>query len=273
MDAISPNHAETVRDDYFSLVSQRELPPDIIFKTVILSQAALWKHRMIIEPVGAHKDGDSEAPSAMDAAAIEKRILIHVLAIHETLLQVGIAEIADAPPEENHLAQRITATFRRTLPALRISSKWLMANFKYVFQIYDSMVQHASNGFDGPSSDRRKDSHTTELEAMVSRFWHTYTQFSIDLRKTFPLERLPRLNATLEEDVDTRGFLPLQKIGDLNDTGSGQNQQTDAVGENKNVAEGQGNPNEEQLMRIADLLEDASIMTELVELEASLFFI
>jgi protein SMG7 len=58
----------------------------------------------------------------------------HLLDLHGALLEVGEDELRDLPPIDSidDLAQRITATFRRTLPALRIASKWLRANFKYV---------------------------------------------------------------------------------------------------------------------------------------------
>jgi hypothetical protein len=59
-----------------------------------------------------------------DPATVESQILKHVPAIHQSLLEIGANKL--------DLAQRITAAFRRTLPALRVASKWLLANLKYV---------------------------------------------------------------------------------------------------------------------------------------------
>jgi protein SMG7 len=267
MDSIFPNHAEDVRDDFFALVSERCLPPDLIPKVVILSQGALWKYRMIREPPVLHREDDSLVPSPSETVAIESRILTHVLVLHEALLQVGIAQLAEAPPEESDLAQRITATFRRTLPALRIASKWLTANVKYVFQCYDSDTIRTSLK---PSPRKRKDVHTADLATGISQFWRTYSQFSTDLRNMFPPERLPRLNTPLEEDVDMKGFLPLRNMmGDVKGVERKTDRSTDVGDANLT---GQVHPNEEQLMRIADLLNDFKTLKESAELEASLLF-
>jgi len=266
MDAISPKHAQDAREDFFALVSERCLPPDMISKSVILSQGALWKHRMIREPATTEppKDGDDSLPSATSAEAIEARMLAHVLTIHETLLQIGVVELAEAPPEdaaENDLAQRITAPFRRTLPALRIASKWLRANFGYVIQ-----SQELEKPLSGSSTHNGKEHRAGELATCISQFWTTYTQFSTSLWRTFPRERLPVLTAPLEEDVDMRGFLPLrQMMGDLKDAGYQKEVLCDVPSKISSV-EGLVHPNEEQLMRITDLLDDAKT---LVTMEAS----
>jgi hypothetical protein len=60
----------------------------------------------------------------------------------------------------------------------------------------------------------------------------------------------------LEEDVDMRGFLPLKKLMVGEEKG-----EVESKGEG-NKAAAQVHPNEEQLMRIADLLNDAKLLTE-----------
>ena len=53
-------------------------------------------------------------------------------------MQIGEKELAEKPEDSiqdnlsRDLAQRITAIFRRTLPALRIASKWLRSNISYI---------------------------------------------------------------------------------------------------------------------------------------------
>ena len=81
-----------------------------------------------------HARNDSSPIPAGTPAIVEWSMLDHLLDFHGALLEVGEDELRDLPPIDSidDLAQRITATFRRTLPALRIASKWLRANFKYV---------------------------------------------------------------------------------------------------------------------------------------------
>ena len=234
MDSTSPNHADRVREEFNALVSDRVLPIDLISKAVVLGHGALWKQRMIRDP-GQNKKSGVSSPIAASRATIESRIFVHIIGLHITLLKIGLIELDEAPEDasENDLAQRITATFRRTLPALRIASKWLRANFKYVLQ--------------AQSDGNEKDA-----------LWTTYSRFSNALSHTFPVERLPSMNAPLDEDTEMRGFSPLNKMMDAGHTAGGDE---NGVGDNSApVGQGQVHPNEEQLMRIADLLGDANIL-------------
>lgn len=270
MDSLSPKHAEGVCDDLMALVSERILPIDQISKVIVLSEGALWKHRMIRDP--GITDQNPTSPPAISAAAIETRILSHILALHRVLLQVGIVEL-EAPPEdaaENDLAQRITATFRRTLPALRIAGKWLRANLRYVLE---------SQGADAPLEKERyqrserysrmvRSIKMGERSTGVPRFWSTYAEFSSALLRAFPAERLPVMNAPLEEDIEMRGFLPLRKmVGEGRSSVEGKGLGHEGVAEDRNLIAAQTrdqvHPNVEQLMRIADLLDDANALVEM----------
>ncbi|KAF7982839.1 hypothetical protein HWV62_25800 [Athelia sp. TMB] len=229
MDSASPKHADDVLEDFSSLLADRVLPIDLISKVVILSHGALWKHRTIRDPT---------TPAA-SAAHIEARITTHILSIHRVLLEVGLVQLGESPPQdaaENDLAQQITATFRRMLPALRIASKWLRANFKYV-QASADKLEAEKRGLCVIISD-------------LPSFWTSYAAFTSTLYRLFPVNRLPALVSPLEEDVDMRGFLPLKKL---------------MVGEGheSSKAIAQVHPNEEQLMRIADLLSDADALVRL----------
>lgn len=255
MDAVT--HADNIAKDFHALVSERILPIEMVSKVVVLSQGALWKHRMIRDTSPPSTRRSSGVP---DPSVIESRILTHVIAIHRVLLEVGAAELA-VPPEdaaENDLAQRITAPFRRTLPALRIASKWLVANIKYVVHAAQSAVgdQLGSTG---------KGTRGGLIDGF-SLFWAKFAQFYSALSRVFPSASLPPLTTPLDEDIDLKGFLPLRDLlvrgGTL----------TDAI--RGNEAEGQQNgapphgrekvhPNEEQLMRIWDLLEDAKSLAQL----------
>jgi hypothetical protein len=118
------------------------------------------------------------------------------------------------------LAQKITANLRRTLPALRIASKWLRANLKYIVG--------------------RKDT-------LLPEFWGLFAQFNRSLAKAFPLSSLPKARIRHEEDIDLNGFLPLKKLLEVD----------------QGITPSELNhPNEEQLIRIADLLKDARILAQ-----------
>lgn len=248
-------HAESVAKEFQSLVSERILPIEIVSKVVVLSQGALWKYRMTRDT-----SLPSNRRSHASADSSESQILTHVIAIHRVLLEIGAAELA-VPPEdaaENDLAQRITAPFRRTLPALRIASKWLVANIKYLLHAAQPSVEERP----GPIG---KGTLRISVEGLPL-FWARFAQFYSALNGIFPSARLPSLTTPLDEDIDLKGFLPLR---DLLVDGSVW---ADAVPGNE--IEGQRNgtsprgrekvhPNEEQLMRIWDLLTDARSLAEL----------
>lgn len=182
--------------------------------------------------------------------ANELRIFNHIVHLLHTLFQIGIVQLSDAVnfPEPaingtNHskegqpdLAQNITAVFRRTLPALRIGTKWFNAHLDYVSEVV------AKFGRDPETS----------VEALMSNFWFTCDDFVTSLGKIFPLGRLPKMEVTLEEDIEVNGFEPLRKV--MNDVTTGVDNETA-------LTQSQMHPNEEQLMRIGDLLLDMKLLT------------
>ncbi|KAG6333715.1 hypothetical protein ID866_5373 [Astraeus odoratus] len=284
--------ASHVAEDFKVLVSERSLPIDMVTRVVVLAQGAVWKHRMIRDaptssksverggrshsrPKSASGNGIDEelihdSDDADTPVIIEYRLLTHLLTLHRVLLEIGIAQLATPLPSdvsENDLAQRITATFRRMLPALRVASKWLLGNARYVFKVFSS----TSCAGDHRGSDSGREHK--EGEAIcdgISRFYTHFAQFYTALGSVFPISKLPRLEAPLDEDVDLRGFLPLKgrMIGD-EVIGRGRHTTTgDEVGkggeESKAIATLEKvHPNEEQLMRIWDLLTDAEALAEI----------
>ena len=227
MDSTLPKHDESVVKEFSELVSDRALSIDIITKVVIAAHGALWKQRKASTSVNV---------------AMESRIASHVLALHRALLQSGITELDEASKiVEDDLAMRITATFRRTLPALRIASKWLRVNLDYVL---------------GGARRNKKDAVHSVVFSDISAFWEAYTSFATRVVLVFPPTSLPMLKGPLEEDVDTRGYLPLggMLVQDTLPVGS--------EGEDTRTPE-QVHPNEEQLMRIWDIGHDARLIAEI----------
>jgi hypothetical protein len=174
---------------------------------------------------------------------IEWELVSHLLDLFLDLLEVGKDELRDPPAMEgsDDLAQRISAIFRRTLPALRIASKWLRANFKFIMQDPEFkayQAKQANKGVDVTKCDEHKLSAHSDTTVY---FWKTYAQFVLALSQAFPAARLPPF-VPLDEDRDMRGFWPLKKLMD---------------GTRDRVED---HPNVEQLMRITDLLNDAKIL-------------
>jgi len=250
MEAISPKHAGDVLIDFNSLVAERVLPIDTISKVLVLAQGALWKH---------HNIRDSTSPLSISSSiAIESHIAAHILGLHKILLEVGLVQLAESPPQdaaENDLAQRITATFRRMLPALRIAGKWLRANFKYVLQGQQSVATKTREDAVSNKKEKRKSGPGLAI-AGAPLFWESYAQFISALYRSFPEGSLPALTSPLEEDVDMKGFLPLKNLMAGEERGDKENKG------DRNTAAAQVHPNEEQLMRIADLLNDAKILID-----------
>ena len=228
MDSTLPKHDENVVKEFSELVSDRALSIDTITKVVIAAQGALWKQRKV---------------STSANVSMESRIASHVLALHRALLQSGIIELDEAAKiVEEDLAMRITATFRRTLPALRIASKWLRVNLEYVL---------------GGARRNTNDPVRSIVIGDISAFWETYASFAARVVLVFPPTSLPMLKGPLEEDVDSRGYLPLG--GNLL-----QDTSADSDGEDHRTPE-QVHPNEEQLMRIWDIGHDARLIAEISE--------
>ncbi|KAK0451838.1 hypothetical protein EV421DRAFT_2031552 [Armillaria borealis] len=231
MDSLTRKQSKEIYTEVAELVAGRHLPEEFIRKLFVTAHGALWKHRMFRDSpasVATRRTADSPLPSTLSPAAVEVRILCHVLLLHRALLEVGIEELKVPLPddvEQTDLAQRITANFRRTLPALRMASKWLRGNYTYVIE---------------KGKEFRDDS------SEIAEFWSIFAKFTGALSQAFPVDRLPALTFGLEEDVELQGFLPLKM----------------AVVKRHTEAEEQVHPNVEQLMRISDLLMDAQFLAD-----------
>lgn len=247
MDRIRRNQ-RAAYDEFLGLVSDLCLPIDVIYQAIVLAQGALWKHRMFCYSPNAKQNPDTSAPREQ-MAIIEWRILGHLFDLHQALLEVGIHELKVLPPVDapkDDLAQRITAIFRRTLPALRIASKWLKANIKYLTRDPEFIANLAMKKIEAASGSSGSRNNTR-------RFWKKLAEFLTALSRTFPAEKLPSLTEPLEEDIEMRGFVPLKDMmgeikGDTSLASPGQAQDV--------------HPNAWQLMRISDLLQDAGELAD-----------
>lgn len=252
MDSISCKLDQLVQHDFNLLVSQRHLLPDVISQVIVLSESAFCINRMI------RPKADRQLP-ASTFVLLDWRIIRHIFDLHSTLLDVGTAELAVPPPSdvnggETSLALKITAVFRRTLPGLRIASKWIIANHKTILQDPEFVAWKEQEQAKGIQISKESPEKISGYSVQTIKFWDSYIEFIRALMEAFPRKNLPTLVSPLDEDLDMRGFLPLKKSmggdGEQGDLGSIQTRE-------------RPHPNAEQLMRIHDLLEDARRISEL----------
>ncbi|KAJ7192466.1 hypothetical protein GGX14DRAFT_595803 [Mycena pura] len=165
-----------------------------------------------------------------------------------TVVTVGDVRSAEtATSAKPELAERISAEFRRTLPALRVGSKWVIANWAWVCAaaggggVTDDAARAKQNGNGKMEAEKEHSEEELELSAQLVRFWAVYAEFLRRLARTFPVALLPALSLPvarqefggadaagqddvavpgetveveleLEEDLDMRGWLPLRGL-------------------------------------------------------------
>lgn len=234
MDTVAPGLNDRLLVTFRSLIAERHLPLNNVIETVIMAQGALWKHRMLRDP------GEESRTSA---SVIESRIARHTLGTYITLMDVGLHQIQIGSKElgvqdSDDLAQKITAPFRRMLPALRLASKWLRANLKYVLQA-QSRADEARQG-------------SIFIDNLES-FWETYARFMLEISRVFLTAKLPSTPKPLREDNELRGFLPFTKFLASSDSSD----VSDRLEPRGAITQSDEHPNEDHLMRIAGLVEDA----------------
>lgn len=248
----STSHVPRMRDalceQFARNLRARKLPSETIVKTTAMAVGSHWYCRL---DAGRNNPGSADPAEVTQAERrrlVEELSLSFLFAVFTALVTVTAVEVEEAlaartgedesaiAEEEDDgeadtvlaLAQRITAVVRRILPSLRIMSRWLKSHLEYVA--------------------RASDGANAELRALIANFWTQYKRLMLSLARLFPLVQLPSLDGPLEEDIDMRGFLPLRR---------GLSEETATDPQRQDV-----HPNEEQLMRIADLLVDVKLLMQ-----------
>ncbi|KAK4054561.1 hypothetical protein OIV83_001055 [Microbotryomycetes sp. JL201] len=260
------------QDLFRRAVETRLLPSETLVKVAMMSISALWHARTYRPPKGTAEESAH--------VNLEPHLLIHVLSFYRILLVIGQTEVLDlvvASRDTNSgaeipLAQLISAVFRRTVPALRILSKWLMGNLEYIARVQQRLEMRESKQRSPPSTQDAQDPHTAvdssldvdhtdgfALQQAIDSFWTAYADFNNAIKDAFPIAKLPSAReggVWLEEDVDLLGFAPLRRS--TRDTKPRLHGiPTDAAEVGKQV-----HPNEEELMRIAELQSDAVLVAD-----------
>lgn len=185
---------------------------------------------------------------------------------------------SNAASNEFDPASNISAILRRTLPSLRVLSKWIIGQLDYIGRVgarvlakevkSTSQLQFNVDGRsedDGSDVEDQNDNRlqlqsgysvkSDALERSIGSFWRTFADFSNSIRTAFPSSLLPNpIGTWLEEDVDLLGFAPLRK-------GMKEASDSNAVTEISRVGKGM-HPNEEQLMRILDIQLNAVLIAD-----------
>ncbi|GAC98168.1 hypothetical protein PHSY_005757 [Pseudozyma hubeiensis SY62] len=250
--------------------------------------------------VRGERSSKKRAPSPETARCVEFLVTAHVLGVFRELTAVDTAETRQALEANQELAEalqqmdeasaparNLTAVVRRTLPALRIVTKWTKTHLEYMQRIQkrarDAMQQFGETDPEVvrsdmevlPDSERPHPHHAAYADTLESmdRCWSQYVDLINSLRYAFPFDSLPNIGKVgsvgapalcLEEDSDMRGFAPTRKAtqstipgGTTINVGMGE-----ACANVEAVRPSQVHPNEEQLMRIADLMIDAKVIAE-----------
>lgn len=216
--------AKNVGLEFAALITDRVIQPDTISQVVILSLGALWKLRIVRDTVKPLESPRNKL--------VEPLMVIHILDLAQSLFSTGCALLSDNTEiqDKEDLGQRIPAVLRRTLPSTRVFVKWLLSNLSYVLTV----------NFTNASSEH--------LQSAVNDFWKEWAQFFSALLEVFPVARLPSSKGPLEEDVEMSGFSPIKRHLLV---------QPDKTRDGLAPDQAQVHPNEEFLMRISGLIQDA----------------
>ena len=300
-------------DLFRTVIAERLLVSDAVIKVVTTSLAALWDSRMSRSTLSRSKNGSTMAPQAsstsvQDAAApttkhnLEPQILLHVVSVLKILLArstIETIELLDSNESQRGgadqgtrvpAAQNISAVLRRALPAIRVLTKWLVSQLDYVSRVHARVeaserrrhrvsngdeAQHVSSLESSATSRDSSDPTRVSLEEFrtgLDSLWLAYADFANILKVAFPQGELPLdlldEGVWLEEDVELLGFVPLRRgmKGTAGEANVVSAREIRRVGRDVH-------PNDEQLMRVADVLRDAVDLAEShVSLCSCLFF-
>lgn len=291
-----------LQDLFRTVIAERLLVSDAVIKVVTTSLAALWDSRMSRSTLSRSKNGSTVAPQAsstslQDAAApttkhnLEPQILLHVVSMLKILLArstIETIELLESNESQRGgadqgarvpAAQNISAVLRRALPAIRVLTKWLVSQLDYVARVHARVeaserrrhrvsngdeAQHVSSLESSAASRESSDPTRVSLEEFrtgLDSLWLAYADFANILKVAFPQDELPLdlldEGVWLEEDVELLGFVPLRRgmKGTAGEANVVSAREIRRVGRDVH-------PNDEQLMRVADVLRDAVDLAE-----------
>lgn len=230
---------EYCRNDLSYSLSKRLLSSETIVQLVVSLLGVHWHVRTNLSVI----TGGSSAQLRQQS---EQAALKTVLLLFAIIFEIAAETLQATGPVRSHhhesaivdddlqLAQWISNVLRRLLPSLRIASKWIKLNFDYISRLAE---------------------HHPASNETLRELWRQYAKFASELKRVFPINQLPSLTGPLEEDIDLRGFGPLSR-GLTTHGGRPLGESTGTEVEDNAPRDGE----EEQLMRISDLLVDMTLI-------------
>ncbi|KZO99267.1 hypothetical protein CALVIDRAFT_407267 [Calocera viscosa TUFC12733] len=217
--------AQNIETALPTLLGERTLPADVLSRLMLMTFAALWLAEGHQPHLTLFQARPPDREVQMEPVNTASLILKHILNLLDGLFNIAQKELQQLGPHsdiQSNDALRVSAVLRRILPALRASSKWICFRFTYA----------------EPSEAIK-----TNLVPNLTVFWASYVAFANALFNAFPDRALYNSRQTLEEDIATDGFLPTSS--------------RDVLATWRSTPAQNPHPNEEHMMRIADLLLDA----------------
>jgi hypothetical protein len=208
----------------------------------VVAHGGLWQQRAVLSSTDS-----SERSSRLVSPPL---ILMYILNLHRALWDRARKEVRQGAKEDataQGLEQNITATLRRMVETLRLTVVWTQANS----QMIQNIIQDLPSGFT-LSAEKR-------LMGDLRKFWQSFASFVTVMETTFPRADLPTTASALPEDVRLKGFLPFVSLPDLDAL---QSELASGLAASEETTS-QLHPNEEHLVRIADLLTRAHALVDL----------
>ncbi|GAA6021027.1 hypothetical protein JCM10207_003892 [Rhodosporidiobolus poonsookiae] len=282
---------------FLTATRERLLTSDVVLKVVVTALAALWDARMARSSVGVGKSATGASSVAVGAGtgggapssagpSSEPHLLLHVLDLYTTLLTVSSSETNElvaslprpstsstSPPANHNPHAALSAVLRRSLPALRILHRWLLAQGEYVERVAvrveaaerrrarTSASQDEAQRAVGESEEGSQRVGGVELREKLDGLWAALADFANSMLVAFPSSSpsssAPPADAQpqplwLEEDVELLGFAPLRR---RTAEASASAAQVRRVGRDVH-------PNDEQVMRVREGMRDIEGLAE-----------
>ncbi|KAI7945075.1 hypothetical protein MJO28_010770 [Puccinia striiformis f. sp. tritici] len=239
--------------EFTNHLKDRLLTPELILRMITISMSAVWHARISAANPSPrpsrneeHMDSRSRPAGAPHSYTTEVNSTVQFLQFTAALLTAAkdALDSIDESIVPGDLSQNIPAVLRRILPAMRIISKWVLSgHFDHINRVKLRLARS------------KKIKLNSQLGTAEAEFWTKYHQTIELVKKHFPMDKLPTLDECirLEEDFELVGFLPIARAMKIQQSTSSKS--VDQFGFPPSC--GACHPNEEHLMRLADLQRDA----------------
>ncbi|CED82862.1 Nonsense-mediated mRNA decay protein [Phaffia rhodozyma] len=274
--------------EYEYLLGRQLLSTEIILRTFVSLASVHWSKRMTrrvprLEKESPHSTAQSELAILdiiLDIIIVTLDIVVNdliecldpvKLARYHNRKERILPEELDARSKEtlnskatvdsmDQFSSYLTVILRRSLPTLRVISKWIRSHQSYLSGISQNQSILASTSDEplrqqvsGKPPSCAQDTHRSQEK--IQGTYRAYADLLNVLNITFPSTEIVSIDVSLEEDFEMRGFGPTHKLMgfQFHRTGDMERQTLGSRG---------GHPNREYLMRVSDLQKDGTYATK-----------